>query len=205
MKITACGYCGEETDKPCFSSKDAMNCSKDLKQPDRFTMATCDWCDKDVPLACIYFDAAQDCHNWPANKDKPKSGIPTEDWGLTEKPKMGGPGTPGYKADEGKARMDLIPPELLFAVASILTFGAKKYSDRNWEAGMKWGRCFGAAMRHLWAWWGGGAPTSKSFLFGELDNETGFSHLWHAGCCIAFLIAYEARGTGEDDRHKETK
>jgi hypothetical protein len=106
----------------------------------------------------------------------------------------------GRKDDSEKVRMDLIPPELLFGVGDILTFGAKKYADRNWEQGMKWGRVYGALMRHLWAWWGGKAPTTKSFLFGELDAETGRSHLWHAGCCIAFLIAYEERGVGEDDR-----
>lgn len=106
----------------------------------------------------------------------------------------------GRKDDGEKVRMDLIPPELLFAVGDILTFGAKKYADRNWENGMKWGRVYGALMRHMWMWWGGKGPTTKSFLLGELDAETGKSHLWHAGCCLAFLIAYEERGVGEDDR-----
>jgi len=108
----------------------------------------------------------------------------------------------GAKLDNGKVRMDLLPPELLFAVSEILTFGAEKYSDRNWELGMKWGRVFGAMMRHMWAWWGGKNPTTRSFLFGSYDNETECSHLWHAGCCLAFLIAYEERGVGEDDRMK---
>lgn len=108
----------------------------------------------------------------------------------------------GRKDDVGKARMELIPPELMFAVATILTFGAVKYADRNWEKGMGWGRVFGACMRHLWAWWGGKGPTTKSFLFGDLDAETGYSHLWHAACCIAFLVAYEERRIGIDDRHK---
>lgn len=107
----------------------------------------------------------------------------------------------GYKADESKVRMDLIPPEFIFATADILTFGAEKYSDRNWEKGMKWGRPFGAAMRHLWAWWGGKTVTNKNFLLGDFDAETRRSHLWHAACCLAFLIAYEARGIGTDDRH----
>jgi hypothetical protein len=106
----------------------------------------------------------------------------------------------GRKDDMGKVRMELLPPELLFAVSEILTFGASKYADRNWEKGMKWGRVFGALMRHLWAWWGGKTLTKTNFVFGELDMETSRSHLWHAGCCIAFLIAYEARGVGEDDR-----
>lgn len=98
--------------------------------------------------------------------------------------------TEGAKYDTGKVRLDLIPPELITAVGTILTFGANKYADRNWEKGMSWGRVFGALMRHLWAWWAGK----------DKDEETGESHLWHAACCIAFLIAYEERGVGEDTR-----
>ena len=96
----------------------------------------------------------------------------------------------GVKHDQGKLPYHLIPPELLSSVADILDFGAKKYAARNWEAGMDWSRVFGALQRHLWAWWGGE----------KQDPETGKSHLWHAGCCIAFLIAYEIRGVGKDDR-----
>lgn len=96
----------------------------------------------------------------------------------------------GVKHDQEKNRLELIPPELLFAVGEILTFGARKYADRNWEKGMKWSRVFGALMRHLWSWW------KKD----DIDAETGKSHLWHAACCIAFLITYEQRKTGEDDR-----
>lgn len=110
------------------------------------------------------------------------------------------PLTEGVKFDAGKARMDLIAPEFLFAIAIILDFGARKYRDRNWEQGMGWGRCFAACMRHMWAWWGGKQPTNMNNLFGELDTETGFSHLWHAACCLMFLVAYESRGTGTDDR-----
>ena len=99
--------------------------------------------------------------------------------------------TPGYKEDDGKTRYDLLPPELLEAVATILTYGTEKrgYPERNWEAGMDWGRPFAATQRHLWAWWNG-----------EDLDESGYSHLWHAACEIAFLIAFEARGVGEDSR-----
>lgn len=96
----------------------------------------------------------------------------------------------GRKDDSGKVRMELLPPEMLSATAAVLTFGAKKYEDRNWEKGMKWSRVYGALLRHLNAWWGGE----------RTDLETGMSHLWHASCCIAFLVAYEQRQTGEDDR-----
>ena len=106
----------------------------------------------------------------------------------------------GHKDDQDKVRMELIPAELLFSVGSVLTFGAKKYADRNWEAGMSWSRVFGALMRHMWAWWAGRGPTTKSFLFTDDDVETKMSHLWHAGCCITFLITYEERNVGTDDR-----
>lgn len=101
-----------------------------------------------------------------------------------------GTSTEGRKDDGGKARHDLIPPELPEAIAAVLAFGAGKYGERNWEKGMTWGRPFAAMMRHLWAWWRGE----------KADPETGFSHLWHAGCCIAFLIAFEQRNAGVDDR-----
>lgn len=96
----------------------------------------------------------------------------------------------GKKNDAEKLRYDLISPTALEGLAEVLTFGANKYSARNWELGMSWGRVFGAAMRHLWAWW---AKRGN-------DPETGFTHLKHALCCIHFLIHYEAHGIGQDDR-----
>lgn len=110
-------------------------------------------------------------------------------------------GTGGaVKFDTDKVRIELFPGDALFAISDILTSGAKKYEDRNWEKGMLWSRPFGALMRHMWAWWMGKVPTKYNFLFGDLDMETGRSHLWHAGCCIVFLISYELRGIGGDDR-----
>jgi hypothetical protein len=96
----------------------------------------------------------------------------------------------GVKFDDDKTPYELLPPELLHGVAQVLKFGAIKYSARNWELGMAWSRPFGALMRHMWAWWRGE----------DVDPETGMSHLWHAGCCIAFLMAYEERSIGADDR-----
>lgn len=102
----------------------------------------------------------------------------------------------GRKDDSDKLhRMELIAPEFMFGVSRVLQFGALKYEDRNWELGMKWSRVFGALMRHLWSWWAGQ----------QNDEETGMPHLWHAGCCVMFLIAYEQRKTGEDDRWAPTE
>jgi len=103
--------------------------------------------------------------------------------------------TKSIKHDQDKLRYDLIPGEFLEELAKVLTFGAKKYSDRNWEKGtFTYGRIFAALMRHLWAFWRGE----------ELDEESNFSHLSHAACCLCFLITYRARNLGTDDR-KEVK
>jgi len=88
------------------------------------------------------------------------------------------------------ARPELIAPEFILQLSEILAYGAQKYEERNWEKGMRWSRCFGGLMRHLWAWWGGE----------QLDKETNKSHLAHAACCLMFLLAYESRSIGNDDR-----
>lgn len=100
------------------------------------------------------------------------------------------PSKGGVKYDAGKLRLDLVPVEGIRAVADILTGGAKKYGDRNWEKGMDWSRPYGACLRHLFAWWDGE----------KADPDSGRSHLWHAACNLFFLIAYEGRGAGTDDR-----
>jgi hypothetical protein len=105
--------------------------------------------------------------------------------------------TQGKKNDGGKLRYDLLPPDALREIVRVLTVGAEKYSDRNWELGLKFGRVFGAAMRHLWAWW---AREND-------DPETKISHLAHAGCCVLFLLTYQCRSLKRfDDRPgKESK
>lgn len=96
----------------------------------------------------------------------------------------------GHKADaDKKCRPGLIAWEMIFGIGCVLAFGAHKYSAGNWAKGMNWSRPWDALHRHLNAW----ASGEKA------DKETGYSHLWHAGCCLMFLIAYEARGIGKDD------
>jgi len=117
---------------------------------------------------------------------------PILDLGFTfgEQPKPAIEG--GTKHDNGKLRLDLIPPEVEMALGEVLTYGATKYDDRNWEKGIKYGRVYGALRRHLLSW-----------LEGErLDQESEMPHLWHALCCLSFLVAYEERGMkGFDDLH----
>lgn len=98
----------------------------------------------------------------------------------------------GRKDDANKPRMDLIPSEIPRALGEVLKDGADRYGDRNWELGMAWSRPYAALLRHIFAWWSGE----------NRDPDSGRSHLWHALCCIAFLVAYEQRGVGADDRPK---
>jgi len=91
----------------------------------------------------------------------------------------------GYKAsmdDPRKVPVWLVPISLIFGVARILGYGAKKYAANNWRRGMKYSEVYSAIQRHLLAW-----------LEGEdNDPESGMSHLWHAGCGLAFLCEYIA-------------
>lgn len=103
----------------------------------------------------------------------------------------------GTKKDEGKARFELLDYGVLAAVARILTNGAKKYTDRNWEKGISYGRVFGAAQRHLAAYW----TTHLDGGDGINHADGSESHLDHAICELMFLSAYEKRGLIKfDDR-----
>ncbi|WP_429137968.1 dATP/dGTP diphosphohydrolase domain-containing protein [Bartonella heixiaziensis] len=98
-----------------------------------------------------------------------------------------------HKNDDGKPRLELIPPLALIEIGKVLEFGAKKYGANNWRNGMHGSRFHGAALRHLLTWFGGE----------HKDAESDLSHLAHAACCILFLMECEAQQIGHDDRsHK---
>lgn len=98
--------------------------------------------------------------------------------------------TGGVKFDNDKLPWHLLPGDALDEIARVLKHGALKYGERNWEQGMAWHRPFSAAMRHLWAYWRGE----------DYDQETGCLHLAHAACCVLFMLGYQLRGIGVDDR-----
>jgi len=96
------------------------------------------------------------------------------------------------KSDDGKVRLDLLPVQPLLDIGQVLTFGADKYAERNWEKGFDWSRPYAATLRHLFAWWNGE----------DKDPETGLSHLAHAACEVMFLQEFEHAGKGNDNRPK---
>jgi hypothetical protein len=103
--------------------------------------------------------------------------------------------TEGLKHDADKLRFDLLPVKPLELVAEVYTIGAKKYEDRNWEKGLKWGRVFGALMRHAWAWWRGERK----------DQKDGQHHLASVCWCALALMEYEDTHPELDDRPRHTK
>jgi hypothetical protein len=98
------------------------------------------------------------------------------------------------KFDKEKIRLELIPPEFLWATGRGLSYGARKYSPGNWATGegFEWSRLYGALQRHLTQWNGGE----------DYDAESGNHHLDHACCMLAFLVAHIERKHGKDDRRE---
>lgn len=89
----------------------------------------------------------------------------------------------GVKYDQGKPKLHLIPPEFIISVGEVLTFGADKYGERNWENGIDYDRLMSACLRHIVAYQAGE----------ELDPESGLSHLAHASTNLAMLISFKER------------
>jgi hypothetical protein len=106
-----------------------------------------------------------------------------------EQEKMGKPQAARF--NEGKVRMDLIPPVSLEEIAKVYTYGTKKYSDDNWWKAFKWRKdTYGCIARHLNKWMRGE----------KCDDESGLHHLAHAAWnCIA-LMEFERNNLGHDDR-----
>lgn len=100
--------------------------------------------------------------------------------------------TGAQKEIAGKLRMDLIPPEVETALAEVLTFGAEKYSDRNWEKGLQFEKHHLAAMyRHVNKW--------RRRI--DNDEESGLNHIKHAMWHLMAIITQIERGrTDLDDR-----
>lgn len=94
--------------------------------------------------------------------------------------------TEGRKYDSEKLDYTLVPWEGMEDIVKVLQYGAKKYARDNWKhVENNKTRYLAAAFRHL-----------VQHNNGELaDDETGLSHLAHAGCCILFLLALEKHGT----------
>jgi len=86
------------------------------------------------------------------------------------------------KADAGKPKLTLVPPQIIRDIAVIREYGNKKYGDpENWKTVEKQ-RYQDAAYRHWLAY----LEDNKG-----VDSESGLTHLAHLACNLAFLCEME--------------
>lgn len=88
------------------------------------------------------------------------------------------------KADYGKEQLTLVPRRIIHDICAIRMYGNQKYPDGgpdNWKKVEK-ERYRDAAYRHFLAYLD--EPQGR-------DKESGFPHLWHLACNIAFLCEFE--------------
>lgn len=102
----------------------------------------------------------------------------------------------GIRKNEGKLRMDLVPPELERAFAEVAGAAAeaKKYPERNWERGLSYMSTVASLKRHL-----------NKFLDAnedDIDPEFELHHLKHMLWNAAVLVTFIERGMCDrfDDR-----
>ena len=86
------------------------------------------------------------------------------------------------KADAGKERLSLVPPEAIRAVARIREYGVNKYKTKDGWQNVETERYHDAAFRHMLRYIED--PSSR-------DSESGLPHLWHLACNIFFLCELE--------------
>lgn len=92
------------------------------------------------------------------------------------------------KADAGKPRLTLVPPEIIWAIAEVREYGCRKYGDpENWKR-VSPQRYRDAMFRHMMAY--------LAAYHGK-DPESGLPHLYHLACNVAFLCALEVMDDGE--------
>lgn len=85
------------------------------------------------------------------------------------------------KDKTNKIQYGLIPTKALKGLATVLTFGANKYTANNWQTESI--ECYtDAAIRHLESWRGGE----------RLDSESGLHHLYHTMANLVFITELES-------------
>ena len=88
------------------------------------------------------------------------------------------------KADNGKPKLSLVPPEIIRNIAVVREYGNNKYpkgGKDNWKK-VEPDRYKDALFRHLLAY----IEDPEG-----VDEESGIPHLWHLACNVAFLCELE--------------
>jgi hypothetical protein len=98
----------------------------------------------------------------------------------------------GLRFNQGKLRYDLVEPRAHRDMVEVLTDGANKYFDRNWENGLSWTSVLASLKRHI-------AAIERGE---DRDPESGRLHIAHAACNVHFLNTFYYTFPQGDDRPK---
>lgn len=98
----------------------------------------------------------------------------------------------GLRFNQGKLRYDLVEPRAHEDMVDVLTLGAEKYFDRNWENGLSWTSVLASMKRHI-------AAIERGE---DYDPESGRLHIAHAACNVHFLNSFYYTFPQGDDRPK---
>ena len=98
----------------------------------------------------------------------------------------------GLRYNQGKIRVDLLPPFSINEVAKVFTEGSKKYSDNNWRRGQLWTTTLASLKRHLLEWESGK----------DVDPEDGCLLMAKVATNAIFLTEYSKTYPQGDDRWK---
>lgn len=112
----------------------------------------------------------------------------------------------GLRFNKGKLRYDLVHPKAHEDMVDILTMGAEKYFDRNWENGLSWTSVLASLKRHVAAIEKGEDydydPNCPECIAGTCKSHSGRLHIAHAACNVHFLNAFYYIFPQGDDRPK---
>jgi hypothetical protein len=101
----------------------------------------------------------------------------------------------GLRFNKGKLRYDLVHPRAHADMVDVLTYGAQKYFDRNWENGLSWTSVIASLKRHLAA-----IEAGEDYDIGE--GGSGKLHISNLACNAHFLNAFYYTFPQGDDRPK---
>ena len=79
----------------------------------------------------------------------------------------------GWKDDAGKPRLDLLPSELVLAIARVLTFGATKCGDWDWERVIAWGGTCSAPFNATCGRGAAARTTDLAMVYSHLSRRAG--------------------------------
>jgi len=112
----------------------------------------------------------------------------------------------GLRFNQDKLRYDLVEPRAHRDMVKVLTYGAKKYFDRNWENGLTWTSVIASAKRHLAAIELGEDydfdPECEGCKSGYCKKHSGELHVANLACNVHFLNAFYYIFPQGDDRPK---